>query len=87
MVKELLEHGADPKLRGSIAVVSAAGAGCITGMLTLIEHGADIHIQEGVPGKALHYAAQCMELDMVKFLLEKGVDVNTFGGEDDEYAL
>ena len=87
MVKELLEHGADPKLKGSIAVVSAAGAGYITGMLTLIEHGADIHVQEGAPGKALHDAAQYMQLDMVKLLLEKGVDVNAFGGEDDEYAL
>jgi ankyrin repeat protein len=87
MVKELLEHGADPKQRGSIAVVSAACAGYIPGMLTLIEHGADIHVQEGIPGKALYHAAQYMQLDMVKLLLKKGVDVNAFGGEDDEYVL
>jgi ankyrin repeat protein len=81
MVKELLDHGADPNLDRSSAVVSAAAVGYITEMLMLIEHGADIHIQEGVPGKALHLAARYTHLDMVKLLLEKGVDVNAFGGE------
>ena len=35
----------------------------------LIEHGADIHIQEGVPSKALQLAARYTHLDMVKLLL------------------
>jgi len=82
MLKELLDHGADPNLAGSSAVVFAASTGYIEGMLMLISHGANIHIQEGVPGKALHRAAWSTHTDMVKLLLDKGVDVNAFGGED-----
>jgi ankyrin repeat protein len=79
MVRELLECGADPNLAGSVAVVSAV-RGDTAGMLTLIEHGANIHVQEGVPGKALHMAALSMDIDMIKLLLDKGVNVNAFGG-------
>jgi len=81
MLQELLEHGADPNVAGSVAVVSAAQVGNIHGMLLLIEHGANIHAQEGVPGKALHLAAEYTHIDMIKLLLGKGVDVNAWGGE------
>jgi ankyrin repeat protein len=80
MVKELLDHGADPTLGDSTAVVAAAAVDNAAGMLMLIKHGVNIHVQEGVPGKALHTAARHMKLDMVKFLLENGVNVNAFGG-------
>jgi ankyrin repeat protein len=81
MLKELLDYGADPNLGDSTAVVSAAYVGYNEGMLMLIEHGANIHVQDGVPGKALHEAARNTHIDMVKLLLDKGVDVNAFGGE------
>jgi ankyrin repeat protein len=81
MLKELLDHGADPNLQEATAVVSAAQCGYIEGMVMLMNHGADIHAQEGIPGKALHGAAHSAQINMVKLLLDKGVDVNSFGGE------
>jgi len=81
MLRELLDHGADPKLNDSAAVASAAEAGDIEGMMKLIEHGGDIHIQQGEPGKALHAAARKGNTDMVKFLLSRGVDVNASSGK------
>lgn len=47
----------------------------------LIEHGADSHVQEGVPGKALYEAASRAHIDTVELLLDKGVDVNALGGK------
>lgn len=80
MLKELLEHGADPRLSDSAAVVAAASSGNVEAMLLLIEHGADIHVQQGVPGNALHIAARNCNINMVELLLGQGVDVNSFGG-------
>ncbi|KAH6699782.1 ankyrin repeat-containing domain protein [Leptodontidium sp. MPI-SDFR-AT-0119] len=80
MLKELLEYGADPNFSASVAFVSAAESGYTEGMLMLIKHGADVHVQGGVPGKALHAAARNMNISMVKFLLDQGVDVNATGG-------
>lgn len=80
MFRELLDHGADPNQASSIAVVSAAAGGNIKAMLALINRGANIHEQEGVPGKALHLAARNLQTDMVKLLLKHGVDANSFGG-------
>ena len=80
MVGELLANGADPNLCESAAVVAAASAGYIEGMQVLIQHNANIHVQEGVPGMALHAAANGMDVNMVKFLLDKGVDPNSTGG-------
>jgi ankyrin repeat protein len=87
MLKELLEHGADPNFNDSVAVVSAAKSGYTEGMLMLINHGADVHVQGGVPGTALHAAARDMNISMVKFLLDQGVDVNVTGGRDGYVAL
>jgi ankyrin repeat protein len=81
MFKELLDHGPDPNLAGSVAVVSAAAGGNIKAIPTLINRGANIHEQEGVPGKALHLAARNLQTDMVKLLLKHGVDANSFGGK------
>jgi hypothetical protein len=49
-------------------------------LLALLDRGANMHIQQGVPGKALHEAARCLHIGTVKVLLERGVDVNSFGG-------
>jgi len=62
-------------------MVSAAQVGNIHGMLLLLEPGANIYAQEGVPGKALHLAAEYTHIAMIKLLLERGVDVNAWGGE------
>jgi len=81
MLHELLEHGADPNACESIAVVSAAEADNVEGLELLIKHSANIHVQSGVPGLALHAAAYNMHVNMVKFLLSRGVNVNAAGGE------
>lgn len=87
MLKELLEHGADPNFGASVAVVSAARSGYTEGMPIMIKHGADVHVQGGVPGQALHAAARGMHVSMVKFLLDQGVDVNATGGRHGYAAL
>jgi ankyrin repeat protein len=80
MFNELLARGVDVTANGSAAVVACAGAGNTTGLLALLDRGANMHIQQGVPGKALHEAARCLHIGTVKVLLERGVDVNSFGG-------
>ena len=80
MFNELLARGVDVTANGSAAVVACAGAGNTTGLLALLDRGANMHIQQGVPGKALHEAARCLHMGTVKVLLERGVDVNSFGG-------
>lgn len=79
MLKELLDHGADASACRSAAVVSAAEFGYIEGVEMLANHGANIHIQQGVPGMALHQAAKNRDVAMVKYLLDQGVDVNAKG--------
>lgn len=78
MVKELLDHGADPN---SLAVLTAAAVGNIAVMLMLIEYGADIHIK-GDSGRVLWCAASNMHVEMVKFLLDNGLDVNASSDKD-----
>lgn len=80
MFNELLARGVDVTANGSAAVVACAGAGNTTGLLALLDRGANMHIQQGVPGKALHEAARCLHMGTIKLLLERGVDVNSFGG-------
>lgn len=81
MFKELLEHGADVTADGSAAVVACARTGNTDGLVALFDCGADIHVQQGEPGKALREAARECQLGAVRLLLERGVDVNSFGGE------
>ncbi len=80
MLQELLKQGADPNAANSEAIVAAARGENIQGMLLLIKHGVNIHEQEDVPGYALHEAAEYSQIDMVKLLLDRGADVNSFGG-------
>lgn len=82
MFNALLENGADSALNDSAAVVACARVGNTAGLIALMDRGANIHIQQGVPGKALHEAAQNSQLGTVKLLLECGVDVNSTGGKD-----
>ncbi|KAK3899207.1 ankyrin repeat-containing domain protein, partial [Staphylotrichum tortipilum] len=81
MFNELLENGADAAVNDSAAVVACARAGNTAGVIALLDRGANIHIQQGVPGKALHEAARECQLGTVKLLLERGVDVNSTGGK------
>src|SRR5947209_19194666 len=49
MLKELLEHGADAALGGSVALVSAARCADNEAIAILLDHGADLHCQEIMP--------------------------------------
>lgn len=80
MFKTLLEHGANPALGDSHALVAAARFGHSDTVSLLLDHGADLHCQEGVPGKALHVAAYGGHLSTCKLLLDRGADINAFGG-------
>ncbi len=87
MLQELVENGVDPRVAelmtlesATQALVVAARDGNIKRVSLLIEKGANIHVQDGVPGKALHLAARSLHIDVVTLLLNRGVDVNAFGG-------
>jgi ankyrin repeat protein len=80
MLKELLEHGADPSLGESHALAAAAYDGNDNAVSILLDAGADLHFQEGVPGKALKEAASRGLVPTCKILLDRGADVNAVGG-------
>ena len=42
----------------------------------LLEHGADVNLQDGESDTALHYAAGNFDAEMICFLVKKGADVN-----------
>jgi ankyrin repeat protein len=81
MLKELLQCGADVALERSASLVSAAYNANDEAISILLDHRADLHSQEGVPGKALHAAARSGSVSTVKILLDRGADVNAFGGK------
>ncbi len=80
MFNELLEHGADASVNKSAAVLSCARVGNTSGLISLLDRGANLHIQQGVPGRALHEAAEGGHVSTVRLLLKRGVNVNSFGG-------
>ena len=42
----------------------------------LLEHGADVNLQDGEGNTPLHYAARNFDAEMICFLVKKGADVN-----------
>lgn len=42
----------------------------------LLEHGADVNLQDGKGDTSLHYAARNFDAEMICFLVKKGADVN-----------
>ena len=48
---------------------------------TLVENGAEIHVQKAYGGNALQVASFNGEAEIVALLLRKGADVNSRGGE------
>ncbi|KAJ5116685.1 hypothetical protein N7456_001033 [Penicillium angulare] len=79
----LIQHGADvdavdskgctPFLRVRQESDPAAKFGRVE---TLLQHGADIKIQDHKGWSALHHQADCMSIDLVKWLCDQGCDVN-----------
>lgn len=43
----------------------------------LADHGADLNIQDSISGSsALHYAILSEDIEIIKYLLSKGVDID-----------
>jgi ankyrin repeat protein len=74
LVRWFFEHGADPNVQGdhgeyTIPVASANSTPAVIDLLLL--HGATLHDSD-----ALHTAAKTGRVDMVKHLLNLGMDIN-----------
>jgi hypothetical protein len=78
MLNELLEHGADPTLEDSGALVAAVSAGNDSAVEVLLEKG--MYEKKGIPELALVEAAKGGFVEICKRLLDMVVDVNTVGG-------
>jgi len=81
MLKELLEHGADPALGESHALTIAVRFKNDNAVSILLDAGADLHTQGGIPGEALKEAAVGGFVSICKILLDRGADVNAVGGQ------
>jgi ankyrin repeat protein len=80
MLNELLEHGADPTLSDSAALVAAVSAGNDSIVELLLEKGREVYEEKGFPGLALIEAAKGGFVEICRRLLDLGVDVNTVEG-------
>ncbi|KAF3216043.1 hypothetical protein TWF106_008546 [Orbilia oligospora] len=75
MVELLLDKGVDIAVYGAKAAMKAGRNGSVDIMGTLISKGLDISNCE----VAFEGAASAGHTEMVKFLIEKGIDIKTFG--------
>jgi len=79
IVKALLEHGADPNVRGSgrmTPLMRAALMDETDSLKLLLQHGADIHAKDEDGETALHHAATSITAADVQMLLAKGADID-----------
>ncbi len=80
ILKALLESGANPNVKMELEftpLLRVAGKGDITIAKILLKYGADLHYEAKSFGTALHVAAQNGKLEVVKFLLEEGLNANS----------
>ena len=81
VLEVLLEHGADPDLRGTalggVAPIHAAVFGWnFAGVETLVKAGADVNLVQGGGFTALHAAAQNNNQAMIELLLAAGASTS-----------
>lgn len=79
-IKLLVNAGADVNVvdrkRGDTPLTVAAYCGMIDRVKFFVKHGADIHLGSPADGAAIHQACRYSKWDVVKFLVEKGANVN-----------
>ena len=76
MFNELLEHGADPTLGDSCALVAAVASGNDSAVEILLEKGLEGYKEKGFPALALIQAAKGGFVEICRRLLDLGADVN-----------
>lgn len=86
LVKLLLEKGAnchDRNNNGDTVLSSALRVVCLDHIKLLLEYGADItEVDEARGMTALHHAAKNSHPDVIKFVLDQGMDVNCANNDD-----
>jgi ankyrin repeat protein len=87
MINKLLDTGADINVDDGEALVSACYGGKIHIVKLVVEAGVSLPTQHGVTGLALQTAAKWGYLDICKYLISLGADVNSQGGEDGFVSL
>ena len=81
-LKELLGHGVDVNTRGEAptgrtALLVAARRGNFETVEALLQHGADMELQDMLTGwRPLHWAARLSHLSVLKLLLDSGAEID-----------
>lgn len=95
VVRQLLDHGADPDAKGNSddlgvqAVHLAAGAGAVDVVSLLIDHGVTVDALDSQNDTPLDFAAMQSRPKMVAFLVARGADLkatNVYGRTALHYA-
>lgn len=76
-IKELLEQGMDPNIRGNFGITAlhwAVATGDIDAAKILLDHGADPNVGDRGGRTPLHWAVAAGFPDIVELLLERGAD-------------
>jgi len=77
-VQTLLAHGADvnakPESERTALLVAASYPRSVNAVRLLLERGADLHAQDRSGATALSLAARSADVDVVRFLVERGLD-------------
>jgi uncharacterized protein len=80
ILNELLEHGADPTLGDSCALVAAVSVGNDSAVEILLEREREVYKEKGFPALALSEAAKMGFVGLCRRLLDLGADVNMVEG-------
>jgi hypothetical protein len=79
-VRILLAHGADvntrPETDRTALLVASSYPGTLNLLKLLLDHGADLHAQDKGGATALALAIRSSDIDVVRFLVERGLDPN-----------
>ena len=79
-VRILLAHGANVNARAetdrTAFLVASSYPGTVELLKLLLEHGADLHAQDKAGATALSLAVRSADIDVVRFLADRGLDAN-----------
>jgi N-acyl-D-amino-acid deacylase len=79
-MQRLINHGADVNARSetnrTAMLVAASYPGTVKALRLLLDHGADLGTQDSGRATALSLAVRSADVEVVRFLIEKGLDPN-----------